>query len=326
MANEMEKGFKEIKESETRDIHMRDPFVYVDNEEKKYYLFGTTFADGCGDIDPHFEVYVGRDLLRWEGPYIAFKPPRGFWGVRHYWAPEVFKYKDNRYYMFATFKGGIGENRGTSILVADNPWGPYFPHSIGPVTLKDHECLDGTFHIDEDGNPWIVFCHEWTELYDGRINALPLTEDLKMAKCNRAVEILKATEMKWIRHFEDQRICKKGYLTDGPFLYTTQNKSLLMLWSSYSIKCYSKNGLGGYTVAIARSENGRICGPWTNDSKLLLDNNAGHPSIFRDFQGQLRLTVHSPDAPHGKERPNFIKIKEVDDNLIVEDRNCIVHE
>lgn len=313
----MEKGFKEIQRWKTRDIHMRDPFVYVDNKRKKYFLFGTTFADGCGDVDPYFEVYTGTDLEQWEGPYVAFKPPKGFWGVRHYWAPEVYKYRDNRYYMFATFKGGIGENRGTGVLVADNPEGPYFPHSPGPVTLKNNECLDGTMYIDDNDNPWIVFCHEWTEIHDGRIKALPLTDDLKMAKTDKAIEILKASTVKWIRLFEDTRIQKKGYLTDAPFLYKTKNKVLLLLWSSYANKDYSENGMGGYTVAIARSKSGKIEGPWINDSNLLLDCNAGHPSIFTDLKGNLTLTIHSPDTPHGAERPKFIKIKEVNDTLVV---------
>lgn len=313
----MEVGCRSIKRYKTQDIHMRDPFVYADDDRNKYFLFGTTFADGCGNEEPCFEVYVGDDLEVWEGPYVAFKPNSGFWGVRHYWAPEVFKYKDNKYYMLASFKGGIGSYRGTGILVADKPEGPYVDHSNGAVTLKDGECLDGTLCIDDNDEPWIIFSHEWTEIYNGKIKALKLTKDLKSSKDENAIEILDASKMKWIRKFGDPRIEKEGYLTDAPFMYKTKDNELLMLWSSYSVRGYSINGAGGYTVAVARSKSGKVEGPWENDQELLLDCNAGHPSLFYDFNGNLRMCVHNPDTPHGWERPLFLYVQEINGNLKV---------
>ncbi|XID92036.1 glycoside hydrolase family 43 protein [Paenibacillaceae bacterium WGS1546] len=312
----MEQGFRKIRTVRTDEIHMRDPFVFAYEPEGAYYLFGTTFADGCGDEDPIFEVYVGKDLQEWTGPYVAFRPPKGFWGVRHYWAPEVFE-ADGKFYMFASFKGGIGENRGTGILVADHPAGPYREHSEGPVTLKGHECLDGTYYEDDEGQRWIVFCHEWTELYEGKIKALRLTEDLKISYGD-PITILNAADMKWIRKFGDPRIEKEGYLTDAPFLYKARNGELLLMWSSYSVPDYSDEGLGGYTVAIARSASGRMEGPWTHDDRLLMDRNAGHSSLFRDFRGKLRICTHYPDTPHGSERPLFLPVSELEDGLALE--------
>jgi arabinan endo-1,5-alpha-L-arabinosidase len=313
----MEKGFRTIRRVKTDEIHIRDPFVFPYKKENKYYLFGTTFADGCGDKDPIFEVYVSENLEDWEGPYVAFNPPKGFWGVRHYWAPEVFEI-DGRFYMFATFKGGIGEHRGTGILVSDHPAGPYKPHSEGPVTPKHWECLDGTFYEDRNGQRWIVFCHEWTQEYDGKIKAIRLTEDLKESY-GEVIEILKASSMKWIRPFRDPRIEKEGFLTDAPFMYEAKNGDLIMLWSSYSKPNYGDAGYGGYAVAVARSKSGNIDGPWTHDETLLLDRNAGHASLFRDFQGQLYISVHSPDTPHGNERALFIKVQERENGLEIVD-------
>ncbi|OCA86116.1 glycoside hydrolase [Bacillus sp. FJAT-27225] len=291
-------------------IHIRDPFIFTHKQEGKYYLFGTTFADGCGDEDPIFEVYVSENLHVWEGPYVAFKPKKGFWGVRHYWAPEVFEI-DGRFYMFASFKGGIAEHRGTGILVADHPAGPYTDHSEGPVTPGDWECLDGTYYEDELGERWIVFCHEWTQIFEGRIKALRLSRDLKKS-VGAPIEILNAAKMPWIRQFSDPRIEKSGYLTDAPFLFMARSGELILLWSSYSIPNYSDRGLGGYTVAVARSTSGRVEGPWIHDEELLLDRNAGHSSLFRDLEGQLYICTHYPDTPHGNERPLFLKAKEME--------------
>jgi arabinan endo-1,5-alpha-L-arabinosidase len=312
----MEQGFRTIKTMQSDEIHVRDPFVFPYASEGIYYLFGTTFADGCGDKDPIFEVYASKDLQTWTGPYVAFQPLKGFWGVRHYWAPEVFEV-DGKFYMFASFKGGIGENRGTGILIADHPAGPYREHSEGPVTLSGHECLDGTYYEDDNGQRWIIFCHEWTELYEGKIKTLRLTNDLK-ASYGEPVTILNAAEMNWIRLFGDPRIEKTGYLTDAPFMYKARNGELLMLWSSYSIPHYSDTGIGGYTVAIARSVSGSVEGPWTHDKRLFMDQNAGHSSLFRDFQDQLWICTHYPDTPHGSERPLFLQVLEQEDGLSLE--------
>ncbi|MEH6991834.1 glycoside hydrolase family 43 protein [Neobacillus drentensis] len=314
----MKIGFRKINKVKTETIHMRDPFIFTSLQEQKYYLFGTTFADGCGDLDPVFEVYVSDNLEDWEGPYVAFQPPKGFWGVRHYWAPEVFE-MDGRFYMFASFKGGIGEHRGTGILVSNHPAGPYVPHSDGPVTPNDWECLDGTYFEDKNGKRWIVFCHEWTQIYEGRIMAIRLSKDLKMSD-GEPIEILNAAEMPWIRHFGDPRIEKTGYLTDAPFMYRAKNGELVILWSSYSVPNYGDNGLGGYTVAIARSKTGEMTGEWEHDKRLLLDRNAGHSSLFRDLSGQLFICTHYPDTPHGSERPLFIKVEEMENGIkVVED-------
>ncbi|MCZ2258579.1 glycoside hydrolase family 43 protein [Sporosarcina sp. G11-34] len=306
-------GSRSIGTIKTSDIHMRDPFVFSYVKENKYYLFGTTFADGIGDQEPVFEVYVGEDLVNWEGPYVAFQPPKGFWGVRHYWAPEVFEI-DERFYMFATFKGGIGEHRGSGILVADHPAGPYTPHSNGPITPKEWECLDGTFYEDDEGLRWMIYCHEWTQEYEGKIKAIRLTDDMKES-LGESTEILNAAHMKWIRYFGDPRIKKEGYLTDAPFMYRAKNGELLLLWSSYSIPNYGDKGYGGYTVAIARSRSGNIHGPWIHEDLLLMDRNSGHSSLFRGLGDRLYISTHFPDTPHGKERPLFIKLLEVENGL-----------
>lgn len=309
------KGFRKIKIRQNEEIQIRDPFIFPYEKEKKYYMFGTTFAIGAGDKEPMFEVYVGTDLKTWEGPYAAFQPPAGYWGVRQYWAPEVFEI-DGAFYMFATFKGGIGVHRGTAILRAEHPAGPYIPHSDGPVTPPEWECLDGTYYEDEEGQRWLVFCHEWTQIYNGKIKAIRLQHDLRSA-CGEAIDILEAGEMKWIRPFRDESIEKEGFLTDGPFMYRAKDGELLLLWSSYSKKGYSEEGFGAYTVAIARSRSGRITGPWSHDEKLLLDRNTGHCSLFRSFENQLMISAHYPDRPLKSERPLFLPLEETEDGLCV---------
>lgn len=314
----VKEGARRVGTYKLTDIHMRDPFIFTDKRRNLYFLFGTTMeiCDGSANIEPYFEVYDSQDMINFEGPYVAFYPQKGFWGVKHYWAPEVHEYK-GKYYMFATFKGGIGEDRGTAVLKADYPEGPYVEHSKGHVTLKGHECLDGTLYLDEKGKPWIVFCHEWTEMYYGTIKALPLNDKLTETLSQEAKVLVdtKTDDLPWLRHMEDPRVDKKGYLTDAPYFYKKSDGKLLMLWSSYSVKGYRGTGTGGYVVAICESETGSINGPWKHKEKLLLDENTGHSALFQDLNGNWNLISHGNDTLHGFEYPRIFRIIETEDSI-----------
>ena len=275
------------------DIHMRDPLVVPVAKEKTYYLFGSTDTDCWDGPGVGFNCYKSKNLVDWEGPIRAFTPPKGFWGTKNFWAPEVHAY-NGKYYMFASFKAE-GVNRGTQILSSEKPEGTYLPLTDKPVTPADWECLDGTLWV-EDGEPYIVFCHEWTQIKNGEVCALKLSKDLKKA-VGEPVLLFKAKGVPWvIEHMG-------GYVTDGPFLYKTKTGSLLMLWSSI--------GKEGYAMGIAVSKNGKVLGPWTHEKTALYGKDGGHGMIFKDFEGQLYFTVHCPnDTPN--ERPKFIAANEAD--------------
>ena len=158
------------------EINIRDPFVLTRNGQ--YYLYGTRGATCWGPADG-FDVYVSRDLENWDGPFECFHNDGTFWADRNYWAPEVHEYH-GKLYMLASFKR---EDlcRGTAILTADNPLGPFVPHSDGRVTPSNWECLDGTLYVSPDDKPYLVFAHEWVQVGDGEICAMPLSDDLSRA-------------------------------------------------------------------------------------------------------------------------------------------------
>lgn len=193
--------------------------------------------------------------MEWSGPFPVFTPPENFWADQNFWAPEVHKY-NGKYYMFASFKAD-GICRGTQILAADVPEGPFLPLTEGSVTPSDWECLDGTFYLDDTGAPWIVFCHEWLQVRDGEICAMRLSQDLKYA-VGKPQLLFTARQAGWPSMNHD--FGATGYVTDGPFLYNAENGHLLMIWSSY------KNG--DYAIATARSRSGNVLGPWEHDGTL----------------------------------------------------------
>lgn len=316
------KSIKKIETKRYEVIYMRDPFIFTDHKEGCYYLFGTTsVCDGVANIEPHFEVYKSTDLREFTGPYITFYPKVGFWGVKHYWAPEVFEY-NNKYYLFGSFKGGIGVQRGTSILVSIQPYGPYEPLENKTATLEGSECLDGTLYIDKLNNPWIIFCNEWTELYYGTILGKRLNQDLTSTSTKELITLVdtKNDDLPWIRKMVDPRVQKDGYLTDAPCLHRDQKGDLYLLWSSYSIKGYKENGFGGYVVASLKSTSGDIQGPWVHQKELLLDENIGHISLFRTLENELYMVGHNNDTLHGNERVTLRKVND-QEGILIEGEN-----
>lgn len=280
----------------TTDINFRDPFVLPIAAENQYYLYGTTGTETWTDSATGLDYYTSADLENWEGPFPAFRPAPDFWSDRNFWAPEVHAYR-GRYYMFATFKAE-GVRRGTQILAADSPRGPFQPISDAPATPRDWECLDGTLYVDADEQPWMVFCHEWVQVGDGEICAIRLSDDLTQPIGEPQV-LFRASEAPWSQELNSKG--RRGYVTDGPSMYRLTSGELIMLWSSFST--------GGYTVGVARSTGGDIAGPWEQIPEPLYAGDGGHCMVFRDFNDQLWLALHRPNSTPD-ERPHFIPLQE----------------
>lgn len=284
----------------TSEIHIRDPFVLT--EGGKYYMYGTRGVGAWANEPGHdfgFDVYVSEDLENWSDPICVFAPDADFWGKYNFWAPEVHKYK-GAFYMFASFKDN-NVCRGTQILKSESPMGPFLPHSDGAVTPRDWECLDGTLHIEPNGTPYMVFCHEWLQVTDGEMCAIRLSDDLKTA-IGEPILLFKASEPSWVPGG------MKTFVTDGPFMYRTAAGRLIMMWSSCA--------KDGYCEALSYSDNGSIFGKWSHDDRLLFSKDGGHGMIFKKLDGKLAFTCHMPNK-HPFERPHFTGISEENDTLYV---------
>ncbi|WP_201305435.1 glycoside hydrolase family 43 protein [Paenibacillus puerhi] len=279
------------------NLQIRDPFVLPVEAEGNYYLFGSTdkniWGKGTG-----FDLYIGEDLERWEGPYPVFRPDEHFYSDTNFWAPEVYAY-EGRYYMFATFRRKDNGLLGTAVLAADSLNGPFKPHSDGPVTPADWSSLDGTLFVDEAGEPWMVFCHEWQQVADGQVCAVRLASDLSGA-IGEPVVLFSASEAPWTTSFVSERYPdQQNYVTDGPFLFHGEDGGLLMLWASFIDNRYA--------LGVARSASGSVLGPWEHEPEALYRNDGGHAMVFRAFDGRLMLAIHTPNqTPH--ERPLFLEL------------------
>lgn len=277
------------------DIHLRDPFVLPDGDH--YYLYGSRAAEAAG-LCTGLDVYVSEDLIHWSEAHEVFTRPEGFWSDRNFWAPEVHRYQGS-YYMFVTFKSAT-HCRGTQILKAESPMGPFLPYSDGPVTPKDWECLDGTLYLDQKGKPYMVFCHEWLQVVDGEMCAIPLSDDLKEA-AGEPFLLFHASDSPYVTGLHDG----KDFITDGPFFHRTAEGRLLMLWSSFSN--------GNYCELIAASDNGELDGNWDHSLTPLFATDGGHGMLFSK-EGELQFIMHSPNCDP-KERPRLTAVVEENGTL-----------
>lgn len=275
---------------------LRDPFILV--QDGVYYAYGTgwvAYKNTSGRLDGDW-AFLGKVV---EIPSDA---------EACHWAPEVYQYKDG-FYMFTTYKSAETGHRGCAVFKSASPEGPFVRISKGHVTPTEWDSIDATLYVDEDEQPWMVFVHEWTCTDDGigRMAAARLSDDL-LSFISEPIELFRADDPSWT----DQRV------TDGCWLYKCANGELIMIWSNFAHD--------GYCVGIARSDNGKVDGNWTHDEDRLYSKtlggeyDGGHGMIFTSLNGQLYLSIHSPNKPVAdrQETPVFIALREENGTLVID--------
>ncbi len=268
------------KTRKTEDIIIRDPCVLVYGN--KYFMYGTGAATSDG-----YGCYISEDLENWAGPVNVFEKSKNpdFDGIGNYWAPECYYYNGS-FYLFATYLSGTTNHRGVSIMKSDSPLGPFVEITDGHITPHDWDSIDGTLYIDRNGEPFMIFVHEWTSMPDGigDMSYAKLSDDLTHF-ISEPVTMFKANDALWTTR----------HVTDGPFPYRTSDGSLIMLWSNFITA-------DGYAVGIAHSSNGEIDGKWTHELTPLYNTGSGyeydggHGMLFTTLDGRLMLSIHSPNS------------------------------
>jgi hypothetical protein len=299
------------------DMPVHDPWILADEERKTYYLYSSARRNDNGTNRAGTLTYKSKNLRDWDGPYIVFLVPDGMWANPREgaWAPEVHHY-NGKFYLFTTLHNSERvidrppdvwretHMRGTIIAVSDSPEGPFTPlKTDGPVPPADFMTLDGTLYI-EDGTPWMVYAHEWIQKIDGIMEAVPLKSDLSAA-AGDPIYLFKASDAPWLNANQKPNKKQNNYVTDGCELFRTKTGRLLMLWSSYD--------RGSYVETIARSESGKLAGPWTQLPPLV-GNDSGHGMLFKTFDGQLMMVLHQPFR---NARAKLFDMEDIGDNLKV---------
>ena len=145
-----------------KDVPLPDPHVYVEGDT--YYIVGTS------DRDPNVvDCYVTTDFVNYE-LYTEIYNPVLYDGWENraealIFAPEIYCF-DGVYYMYYSAKDQ-DMNRVCSVVVADNPLGPYEPlvndevDGLSAPLLHNAEyvnrALDATVFTDDDGKLYMYF-------------------------------------------------------------------------------------------------------------------------------------------------------------------------
>lgn len=296
-------------ESYDDPIPCRDPFILLAGDV--YHLYKRIVTDG---ENAYIACQRSLDLKTWTAPEAVFVPPADFHGVKDmFWAPECHYYK-GKYYIFTSVFSKTYNHRCISVYRADNPMGPFEDIANGCVTVPEWDTIDGTLYVDEAGDPWLVFVHEWTCMPDhnGSMVAARLSEDLTHL-ISEPVTLFFAKDAPW---------ATEG-VTDGPYLYRKENGHLLMIWSNFT-----GGSFHDYCIGIAHSETGKIEGPWVQEEKLLyqqsteggLPYDGGHGMLFRDKEGHLMLSLHTPNGKRKYgifEHVCLLPVKEEGDTLVI---------
>jgi len=271
-------------------IILSDPCILADSATQTYYMTGT------GGM-----LYTSKDLNQWTGPYqVAETDPDSWMGRRpQIWAAELHQYK-GKYYYFATFtneaikidtvRGNIIPRRASHILVSDKPEGPYRPMADATYLPATQPTLDGTFWVDTDGKPYMIYCGEWLQNWNGTMEKIQLKPDLS-GSVGQGKLLFRASDSPWSREIEDGKV-RRSKVTDGPYLFRTGTGRLGMIWTSWIEDIY--------TQGVAYSESGTLDGPWTQEPQPITPPNFGHGMLFRAFDGNWLMSVHSHKNVNGR--------------------------
>ncbi len=306
------RAFKPRKNVPTDSIRMSDPAILTDAKTNMYYMTGT------GGM-----MWRSADLKRWEGPFNVTEFEADSWMGPHpmIWAAELHQNGDGKYYYFATFtntavkidtvRGNVIERRASQVLRADNPMGPYRAFGDAMYLPADRPTLDGTFWKDKDGKPYMVFCGEWLQNWNGTMEKIELKPDLSGTVGEPKV-LFRASDSPWSREKDDKGNVTWNKVTDGPWLFRTGTGRLGMLWTSWVYN--------DYTQGVAYSQSGTLDGPWIQEPKPITPPNYGHSMLFKRFDGQWMMSVHS-HAHDAKGRtvriPHFFEVDLSGDKLVI---------
>lgn len=271
-------------------IRLSDPYILADTKTNSYYMTGT------GGM-----LWKSSDLMMWSGPYpVAQTDPDSWMGPKPMiWAAELHSFK-NKYYYFATFTNravkidtvgkNVIERRASHILVSNKPDGPYVPMHDATYLPAGKPTLDGTFWVDTDGKPYMVYCYEWLQTNNGTIEKIELKPDLS-GSLGAGKLLFRASDSPWSREKDSTGRDRPNKVTDGPFLFRTKTGRLGMLWTSWIYDIY--------TQGVAYSESGTLDGPWMQEREPVTPPNFGHGMLFYTLDGKLLLSAHSHKSVNG---------------------------
>lgn len=256
------------------EINFRDPYI-VPDKKGGYIMTGTCYHYNYNDSNMCI-MYKSKDLIKWAGPYKLIDGDKLDGKYYDFWAPEIHIIGGR--YLLAITLHKQGQKRGTYLFESLSLDGEY--KMLGRITPDSKNSLDGTL-IEQNGEVWCTYCHEYLDVKDGRVCIVKLNDKLDGIVASTDKDLFRASDNKY-------KPCRtRQKVTDGPF-YIKHNGKLYLLWSTFLNN-------GNYALLLAKPENGKIDGKYSQLG-VLYEQDGGHAMVFEDYDGRKKLVMHTPNA------------------------------
>lgn len=318
------------------DIAFGDPYILFDPDSDTYFMYGT------GGTENGFVAYASKDLKQWEAQgvvYTAGQP--NAWGIRDFWAPEVYKY-GAKYYLFysAHWKDNPSseqENFRIGVAVAEKPTGPFIDQSGKPLFDPGYPIIDANVYRADDGRYYLYYsrcCYkhpvkseiaDWAKakgLYDeveeSWIYGVELSPDFSSVIGEPTLLLRPPLRMDDAQAEWESRSVTSGEInrrwTEGSFVFKHGSTYYMM---------YSANYFGGANYAVGYATSDHPLGPFAkSESNPVLQRNTneggtvsgtGHNSLLTTKSGQQLCVYHGRTTTTGDQRLVFIDRLEIGD-------------
>ena len=282
------------------DVPLPDPHVYV--EDGTYYIVGT--SDRNIDV---VDCYVTTDFVTYTPHYAIYNPSlyNGWESSKpEIYAPEIYCF-DGTYYMYYSAMDEVGKGtRRCSVVVADNPLGPYKPlvndevDGLNNPLFQNNEvcptrCLDTTVFRDDDGKMYMYFVtRDPAQHIAGMELISPYQADWSTYKTLVVPGTLDSESEELVLEWELYRDSKLK-IAEAPFMIKSNGKyymtySVNGCWNKYYNVCYavSESPLGNFKKPY---EEGKL---WTNLLMGYPGTNDHESLLFKQWSGFASGTGH----------------------------------
>ncbi len=292
-------------------------------------------------------VWTSTDLQNWTKSKVVatLDDLKDIYGFDCYteafnWAPDVYHIGD-KFYLVSTYwcteeghnnsndKTRTGDalqgHRAIVIMVSDSPEGPFEPTTElctsprdtaptyksgtpGHITPAGQDCIDAIIWFDGNNQPWLVWSDESTNY-----NWDSSKSTMQAAKLDSTLTHLISKPITLFCGYQKIEGKQVNGTTDAPWIHTTSDGEILMVWSTY----IKNGGDSNYCIVLSRysGKTPDDGGTWTHESILYdaTDGSAaksittksqyyndgeeyqasgGHANIVETPDGQLYLAFH----------------------------------
>lgn len=212
-----------------------DPYILYD--DGMYYLYCT--SEGIG-----YKVWKSPNMRYWEYVGYALNKTSGSWGVKNYWAPEVYKHNGKYYMVYSAQNSANIHSLGAA--VSDSPTGPFVNLTSQPMLAFDYSVIDAHVYFAEDGRLYLYYAKDCsTNIVNGikesHIYGVELSDDFKSVIGKP--KLLLTPSQGWEFGPND-----KVRWNEGPYVFENNGTFYMM----YSANLYST---AKYAVGYATSDN-----------------------------------------------------------------------